>query len=343
MEDQRTGAAVTRKAPLWKRALRLVGIGCGGLMGLGIVIVLLGALLGSGQKQKESQSAKGAAVAPATVASVVQPIDPTAFDARRGTPCATTGRVTKIDFAVRTETALLTSPEIGASPVTFGSEKPIPFPMELSASVRELCRQGEWSEVRVVSYPYASMQGWVPFKTLRKVPFTPAGRRIYAVADFKWPANTGSVKVNVVQIANRIMSDRPDCLALDTGNLTLVGDGRRGTFSLPCFVDRNVASFDFRATDAATGRSFVPIAPREPISKGDAYNACETATKKRVNHPSTVEMSMMAMDLQDLGDGNTQFRTTFTAKNSFGLELKFKVVCDFFGEELTDVGMVEAG
>lgn len=177
--------------------------------------------------------------------------------AKTGVSCAFGGKVTNTDFAVSSEAILLSEPKKAAAPVQLiVGNASVPAPLELSASVRELCRSGKWSEVYVTSNPFAKMQGWVLSSALKAVPVTETGRRIYQASDFAWPEDTGLAKGEVVQIANRIMDQRRECLALDTENLVLVGPGNRGTFSLPCFVPLDMKSFDFRAADAKNGRSF---------------------------------------------------------------------------------------
>jgi len=179
------------------------------------------------------------------------------LSAKKGERCGKDGTVTQIDFAVQTETILLTRPAADAIPVRLqvGTES-LPAPLELSASIRELCRDGDWSEVYLASYPYGTLQGWVPSSALRTVPVTNAGRRIYRPSDFIWPDGAGPAKSTVVTIANRIMDQRQVCLAIDTENLVMAGSGAAAVFSLSCFVRGDMISFDFRAEDAGNGRRF---------------------------------------------------------------------------------------
>lgn len=146
----------------------------------------------------------------------------------------------------------------------------------------------------------------------------------------------------MLKVINRIAAERPDCRAIDTRSLVADGAGPGATFSIPCFSNGDMVSFSFSAADANSGRSFAPVAPRTPLDKTEAFHACEAATRQRVRHPSTVDMSLWAIHFQDLGQGKTQLRTTFKAKNSINLELEFEVMCDFFGQELANIAIVEA-
>lgn len=145
----------------------------------------------------------------------------TGFSARRGDRCGHHGTVTQTDFAVESEATLLTGPIAAAPPVQFGiGTDTAPAPLERSASVRELCRDGDWSEVYVASYPYGTLQGWVPSSALRTVPVTKTGRRLYRASDFTWPKGSEPAQAAVITIANRIMEQPPQCLAIDSENLS---------------------------------------------------------------------------------------------------------------------------
>lgn len=221
--------------------------GCAWAVGIVFALALVSLLIWSGRDKETPAPKRVEAAAPKSIG----------LSSKKGERCGKAGTVTQIDFAVQTETILLTQPAADAAPVPLqvGAES-LPAPLELSASVRELCRDGDWSEVYVASYPYGKLQGWVPSSALRSVPVTKAGRRIYRASDFIWPAGSGPAKSAVVTIANRIMDQRPICLAIDTENLVMAGSGAAAVFSLPCFVQGDMISFDFRAADAGNGRRF---------------------------------------------------------------------------------------
>lgn len=113
-------------------------------------------------------------------------------EAKRGSKCADDGIVTQTDFGVvaDSETTFVSEPRTGASPVMMnvGGTR-LPVPLEGDATVREICRAGKWSQVRVLtsSQDHGPLKGWVPTSALRKVPTSASGRRIYQSADFEWP------------------------------------------------------------------------------------------------------------------------------------------------------------
>ncbi len=221
--------------------------GCARAVGIVFALALVSLVIWSGQDKEPRVPKRVAAAAPKQIG----------LSSKKGERCGIAGTVTQVDFAVQSETILLTQPAAGADPVPLqvGTES-LPAPLELSASARELCRDGDWSEVYVASYPYGQLQGWVPSSALRSVPVTEAGRRIYRASDFIWPDGSGPAKSAVVTIANRIMDQRSVCLAIDTENLVMAGSGPAAVFSLPCFARGDIISFDFRAADAGNGRRF---------------------------------------------------------------------------------------
>jgi len=261
-----------------------------------------------------------------------------ALQAKRGSPCGVGGHVTQVDFAVKTEGVLRQEPSAQSQPVMFkAGDEQIPAPLELSSSIRQLCVAGAWSKIYIVSLLDQKIAGWVPTDLLRKVRTTSAGRRIYQADDFEWPEGSEKARGAVVKLANRIMDQRPECLALYTDSLVLNPDREGGKFSLPCFTADDMLSFDFHAADAATDRSFEKV---DPLAEDAAWAACRSAILDRVSHPSTVDFS--GYDYRNNKDGDTSVTVPFSAKNSFGLELRFEAWCRFTGAKLTDISISEA-
>lgn len=106
------------------------------------------------------------------------------------------------------------------------------------------------------------------------------------------------------------------------------------------------ASFDSNAIppDSVKNAEFTETPPKSTstLSASDARTLCIDATKDRIIHPSTADFSILGAGFKSFDDGTAIFGTTFTAKNSFGLELEYEVACDFTGSTLTDVKIVEA-
>ena len=323
--------------------------GCGGLLGLIVLLFIVSLIIDlanpEGVRQRRIELEKARAKEAAEEAKKpkepkpLKLIDPTAFDAERGKECGDGGKVTQTAYAVAEEGILRKLPQAGPPSVPFMSKgKAVPAPIDPSMTVRELCRKGNWSEVLIVTLPGHDLQGWVPSDKLRKVPSDASGRRVYLVQDIKWPKDVGPEKPAVVKLINRIMQQRPECQAMDTNKLTLIGRASRGTFTVRCFAGKDMKPFEFRAVDAVNMRSFAKV---EPMDETDAVTECRIAAEKSAMHPSTVDFDMY-YTYDDWGEGRTQVHTFFTAKNSFNLELRHEAICDFVGTTLENIGFKEA-
>jgi hypothetical protein len=164
-----------------------------------------------------------------------------------------------------------------------------------------------------------------------------AGRRIYKVADFEWPKGSAASREAVLTVINRIVKQNPACDAINRKSLTMNG----GTFQIACEGTGDGQSFEFTAADATNGRGFAPEGPIAPISEADAIPACQQAVLQRVNHPSTVDWSLLSGSFDTFGNGGARFGIDFSAKNSFNLELTYRATCEFKGNKLTDFVAIE--
>lgn len=78
------------------------------------------------------------------------------------------------------------------------------------------------------------------------------------------------------------------------------------------------------------------------LDASDAATVCMDAARKRIVHPSTSSFSVLGSNYRTFDNDTAIFATTFTARNSFNLELEYQLVCDFTGTALTGVKIVEA-
>lgn len=252
--------------------------------------------------------------------------------------CDHSSQSTGIDYAANEYERVLTAPGRGAPPVqrTIG-EQTAPLTIEKGETIREHCRAGQWSKVHIPASDHVPrLSGWVPSSALSKVTTTEDGRRLYNQSDFVWPRGTGSDKAAVVKVINRIMDERRECETISQRHLVFNKATR--TFSIPCHAGTEMISFDFTAADAANGRSFAKV---EPMTQADAIAACRDAVRQNAAHPSTVEFPWLDYDFIEGAEGRTDVRTSASAKNAFGLTLRFKVWCEFRGAELKNFGMEE--
>ncbi|WP_428969816.1 hypothetical protein ACQR50_03620 [Sphingomonas sp. Xoc002] len=256
--------------------------------------------------------------------------------------CSEGEKVVQKDFAVAKEGALRDAPKGTASTVQMnvGTEK-VDAPLEAGSTVRQLCRAGDWSKVHVLTAPkeFQPLEGWVPTSSLRKVGVTAQGRRIYEAADFDWPAGSKPFRGALLAVMNRIMQDNPACEALDTDNLVANKRGKQTVYSVPCWSEGDLQSFDFTAADATNRRSFAPVSP---MGKLDAIAACKQGVLSRAAHPSSVKFPTFDYDFREGENGRTQVLMSAKASNSLNLQLDYDVQCDFNGSELDNLVMSEA-
>lgn len=321
------GSALAACTPYWMRsAANRANNPIAARWMLGIVGVLGGALISS---LPDNAIQDGAS-------------DQTDISAAKGDACGAEGQVTQRDYAVTKEAVLRSGPDPKAEPLIFaiGSDAK-PVSIDDSMPVREVCRAKGWSEVRVMMFPsdIGKAQGWVPSSVLRTVPVNDAGRRVYREADIEWPTGSKSYRTAALTVVNRLVDENPKCDAINTRSLLVRKDGDGAKLHVVCF-GKPEQSVDFRPADATNGRSFVPI---EPTTQDVARRVCEAGALQRTMHPSTADFAIMSADFATRTDGTSTYKTTFTAKNGFNLELKFRVECELTGEDLTSVDVFEAG
>ncbi|MDN7743072.1 hypothetical protein QZM78_03350 [Burkholderia multivorans] len=85
-------------------------------------------------------------------------------------------------------------------------------------------------------------------------------------------------------------------------------------------------------------------AMRHAIAERDtqALVLCQDYARSQANHPSTVDFSTWGTRIKGQPDGSVIVLTKFTAKNAFGLELKFEAVCRVNGHGIVESGVREA-
>ncbi|AOJ60971.1 hypothetical protein J3L14_20505 [Burkholderia pseudomallei] len=73
-----------------------------------------------------------------------------------------------------------------------------------------------------------------------------------------------------------------------------------------------------------------------------AITLCQDYARSKATHPSTVDFSLLGTRVAEQSDGSVIAASTFTAKNGFGLELKYEVACQVNGSGIVEAGVREA-
>lgn len=265
-------------------------------------------------------------------------------------PCGKGGLVLWDIVAISGKHDLMTSPSASAPKVknekaSRALGKDHFHQIDSSTTVRRLCAQAKWTEVQIVTPKWlAHVKGWVPNGKLREIKRSASGNRIYVENDFFWDKDTSLFKPQIVAVVNHIARDNQKCGQIDTSSVAKsLSRSKTGdpVFFATCGEGYNVFNVWFRPSDAKDGKSFMA---KEPLEQSVAVDACEKTAKQAATHPSTVKFSRI-WDLAYMPhvSGRARVVSTFTAKNSLNLELKFRIKCLFDGPHLIEFNIMESG
>ena len=285
------------------------------------------------RKATTDQNAKQAAIQPASL------VDP----AKVPRPCGDGGLTTDEMTGVNKEFELRTGPSRTADRIKNEKASSILgkvhyHVVDQSTTVRRLCRGKSWSEVQIVEPQWLNfVRGWTPNEVLRLIERDESGRRVYETRDFIWDGDTRAHRTQIVAAINKIVRENDRCNSIDTGTLSKSPSRSRPgkpVFFVTCNTGADVFNVWFEPSDVAAGRTF---AATPNIAQAAALQACEAAVKSAATHPSTVRFSrVMDVAFTRHASGRSRLLSTFTAKNSFGLELKYRVSCLFDGYTLIE-------
>jgi hypothetical protein len=214
-----------------------------------------------------------------------------------------------------------------------------------STKVLEECRQGAFSRVRVVDPEWIAQThvGWVASSVLREQDVGTDGVETFTEADFLWDSKTSRHKKLVVTAVNKIHSENPHCKDIDPTSASLSGarsTPKKPVFYVACGTGPKAFNVFFSAADLQEGKKF---AAAQHIDRAKAVELCESQVRRQATHPSTVKFSrFLDLAVDEHPNGRTMVSSTFTARNSFNLELKYQVNCLLDSSGLMDVTLHEA-
>ena len=209
-----------------------------------------------------------------------------------------------------------------------------------SVTVFEECSQGEWSRIHVTDPDYLSQshRGWVESKVLRGKKVDSSGVEVFTEADFSFDDKTQQYENIIIAGVNKIHRENARCKDIDASSAYISsskGSASNPVFYVTCGKDAQVFNVFFSKSDVENDKQF---RARQHISKSNATDLCEGYAKSSASHPSTVDFSrIMDLSIYETPNGRTRVTSTFTAKNSFNLELKYVISC-----LLDNNGLIEA-
>lgn len=224
-------------------------------------------------------------------------------------------------------------------------KKTIYIKVDKSVTVYEECSEGEWSKIRVTdpSYLSESHRGWVESKYLRAKKTDLSGAEVFTEADFSFTDKTRPYKNIIIEGVNKVHREKSRCKKIDPSSAYI--SGSKGTKSNPVFFvtcGEGIKAFNvfFSKSDIEGGNK---IPEQRHISKAKATELCEKHAKANAAHPSTVDFSrVFDLSIHETPNGRTRVTSTFTAKNSFNLELKHNISCLLDSNGLIEAAITEA-
>ncbi|TPW25854.1 hypothetical protein [Pararhizobium mangrovi] len=214
--------------------------------------------------------------------------------------------------------------------------------IDSSTSVKQICTNGKWSKVQIVKPEWLTfVKGWVPNHVLRGIEHSTDGRRKYTKDDFYWNDNTSPYKSQIVSIVNKISRENSGCASIDAATVSRSPSKSKPSdpvFFVTC-TPSSKRAFNVWFKPSDIDKTFLAT---PAIDKGDATLACERAAKDAATHPSTVNFSRFLDVVYSSGqDGRASLDSSFTAKNSIGLKLRYHIRCLFDGNTLIEKNIGE--
>lgn len=288
------------------------------LKGIAVIIgilILIGIVAGSDEQDRSTATARS---------ETEQPKRPPA-NCEQGMPVSGTFYVKGSDINFRTGPGPNHSPVINrkATDVLGKTQYRTLWP---SMVLEGRCETADWLQARIVKADGSAVNwetGWVHKK------FVTANASSDMKAGLLWDIEgetdfTDAEKQVVKRGALKVLKDEANCAEITTGYRS---GSRKGAYYVTCNAKNGGPPFNvwFTPDEVKSGNTLtVPEAYPETQSR----QACERAIKDRVSHPSTLDIHHVLGYASEVhNNGNRTVIQEFTAKNSFGLELKHRARC----------------
>ncbi|MCP1757902.1 hypothetical protein [Bradyrhizobium elkanii] len=203
----------------------------------------------------------------------------------------------------------------------------IPETLSPSADLELLCESNGYVQVIVTGFmgqppTPPALQGWVKKESVSTELTEDQKRGLFwdfASADLT-PEDRSFLRVGALKILN----DDKRCLRIDGGSKGSSSGGKQ--YYVTCGGSGGeLFNVFFDKADAIVQ---TPLKHPEPFDETSSRRLCEAAIKESASHPSTVNIhSFMGYATKTFGNGNRFVWQTFSAKNSYGLELTYQALC----------------
>lgn len=164
--------------------------------------------------------------------------------------------------------------------------------------------------------------------------------RYFSIKDIQFYKNNTEYQYDIFQGVNRIYIENDDAYKIepvsadlsttreqDKNNPTfyVMAETKQGQVFNVFFTRKDANSSNFALQNVAS------------ISESQAFRLCERYIKANTTNPSTVKISRFwDKSFQTFPNGKAKLLTSFKAKNGYGLELEYDIVCYYEGNKLTE-------
>lgn len=214
-----------------------------------------------------------------------------------------------------------------------------------TVTVIEECKQGEWSRIRVKEPDWLrnSHIGWVKSNSLRGQKMDRSGKVKFTEADFIWDDKTSPYKKIIVAGVNKAYRENSRCKTIDPGTAYISsskGSPSDPVFFVTCGTGTGAFNVFFSKSEVEKGAT---LAAAKHIDRNRAIDLCESRARSQTSHPSTFNFSrVMDLAVNEHPNGRTTVTSSFTAKNGFNMELKYKIRCLLDATGLIDANVSES-
>ena len=180
--------------------------------------------------------------------------------------------------------------------------------------------------------------------TVKKVATPPKDTfSTFKAKDIVWDKYTKPHKDVVLAGVNKLHRENSRCKDIDPGTATRStqkGTKKNPVFFVSCGKGAKAFNAYFSKSDVESKKTLAAV---RHMAKGEAVLLCERYAKAKAAHPSTVDFSrFLDLGVRELGNGRTQVVSSFTAKNSFNMELKYNITCLLNAKGLIEGRIFEA-
>ena len=155
-----------------------------------------------------------------------------------------------------------------------------------------------------------------------------AGAKVFTETDFYFGKKTLPYKNIIIAGVNKVHRENARCKKIDPSSAYISsskGTPSNPVFFVTCGSGSNVFNVFFSKSDIEAD---LKLSTTKHIDKSLAIKQCESYAKSNATHPSTVDFSkFMDLEVTEHPNGNTTVMSSFKAKNSFNLELKYNIRC----------------